>query len=175
MRSQRQTKKPIARTLRPGQAADSVSETPIDRLKMHRRGIERIAANPMREEMSGQRISSIKLDDVVPPSMTEACLLSRQIGQPGETGILDERKAMAIGDAPHLYHVGGMAVHVYRQQGACPWRDRGFASGCVDASCLRVDVDPDDGRTDRPDRRRSGEIGICNRDNFVSRPDPERA
>jgi hypothetical protein len=92
-----------------------------------------------------------------------------------DTGILHERKAMAIGDAPHLAHVGGMAVHVNGQQSVCPWRDRGFASGCVDASGLRVDVDPDDGRTDRADRRYSGQFGICNRDDLVAWPDPEGA
>jgi hypothetical protein len=52
----------------------------------------------------------------------------------GETGVLDEREAMAIGDASQLGHVGGMAVHVDRKQGACPWRDCGFASRGVDAA-----------------------------------------
>jgi hypothetical protein len=41
---------------------------------------------------------------------------------------------MEVGDAPHLDHVGGTAVHVDRQQSACPWRDRGFVSGGVDAA-----------------------------------------
>ncbi len=84
MRAQRQTKKSVARTLRPGQAAGSVSELPIHRLQMHGRGIERIAINSVRQEVSGKRISSIMLDDVVPPRMKEARPLSRQVGQSGE-------------------------------------------------------------------------------------------